>query len=67
MEISNYHLVTESSEEIKLKMENNVYLIPIKLNSILTIDFVLDLGASDVSISPDIFLVLYRAGTIKEK
>jgi len=52
--------------QIKLKFRNGVYLIPVKLNNTLSMDFILDLGASDVSISPDIFLVLYRAGTIEE-
>lgn len=66
MEISNYHSLNEPTEQIKLKYQNGVYLVPTKLNNVLSMDFVLDLGASDVSISPDIFLVLYRAGTIKE-
>lgn len=66
MEISNYHSLNEPEEQIKLKYQNGVYLVPTKLNNVLTIDFVLDLGASDVSISPDIFLVLYRAGTIRD-
>lgn len=66
MEISNYRSLNEPAEQIKLKYQNGVYLVPTKLNNILTMDFVLDLGASDVSLSPDIFLVLYRAGTIKD-
>lgn len=66
METSYYRSFNEPTDQIKLKFQNGVYLIPIKLNNALSIDFVLDLGASDVSISPDIFLVLYRAGTIQE-
>jgi aspartyl protease family protein len=66
LEISNYHSVNEATEQIKLKLQNSIYLVPVKLNNTITIDFVLDLGASDVSVSPDIFLVLYRAGTIEE-
>lgn len=66
MEISNYHSLSDDVEQIKLKYQNGVYLVPTKLNNVLTMDFVLDLGASDLSISPDIFLVLYRAGTINE-
>lgn len=65
-EISNYRSIIEPIEQVKMKLENGVFYLPVKLNNILTIDFILDLGASDVSISPDIFLVLYRAGTIKE-
>jgi aspartyl protease family protein len=66
MEIRNYHMIEDESEAIKLKYQNGVYVIPVKLNNIVTMDFVLDLGASDVSISPDVFLVLYRGGTIQE-
>jgi len=64
--IINYYPVNEPTDQIKLKAENGVYLIPIKLNNTITIDFVIDLGASDVSISPDIFWVLERAGKIQE-
>ena len=66
MEMSNYRSLDEKMEQIKLKFQNGVYLVPIKLNNTISMDFVLDLGASNVSISPDIFLVLYRAGTIQE-
>ena len=66
LEFSNYHNYVEPTEQIKLTFQNGVYKVPVKLNNTLTMDFVLDLGASDVSISPDIFLVLYRAGTIQE-
>ena len=53
-------------KSIDLIFKNGVYSLPVKLNNILSLDFVLDLGASDVSISPDVFLVLYKSGTIKE-
>jgi aspartyl protease family protein len=66
LEISKYRYHNETTEQIKLKFQNGVYLVPIKLNNTLSMDFILDLGAADVSISPDIFLVLYRAGTIQE-
>lgn len=67
-ELSNlsYKLINDEDGQIKLKFQNGVYLVPVKLNNTLSLDFVLDLGASDMSISPDIFLVLYRAGTIEE-
>lgn len=65
LNIRNYNLISDN-EKINLKFQNGVYLVPVKLNNTLSIDFVLDLGASDVLISPDIFLVLYKAGTIHE-
>jgi aspartyl protease family protein len=49
---------------IQLKEEGGVYKVPVNLNGVMTLDFILDLGASDVSISPDVFLVLVKSGTI---
>ncbi len=49
-----------------LTFENGVYKLPVNLNGVMTLNFTLDLGASDISLSPDVFLVLYRAGTINE-
>jgi len=61
-----YLLIKDDENRIDLKFKNGVYSLPVKINNILSIDFILDPGASDVSISPDIFLVLYKAGTIQE-
>lgn len=54
------------NKEIKLKEINGIYSLPVKLNDNLTIDFILDLGASDVSISQDVFSVLVKAGSIEQ-
>jgi hypothetical protein len=61
-----YKLINSLATEIKLNFEDGIYKVPVKLNDKLEMDFVLDLGAADVSISPDVFLVLYKTGTIKE-
>ena len=53
-------------KEISLIFENNIYKLPVKLNNNLTLDFILDLGASDVSISQDVFSVLVKTGSITE-
>jgi len=53
-------------KEIKLKEVNGIYRLPVKLNNNLTLDFVLDLGATDVSISQDVFSVLVKAGSIDQ-
>jgi len=63
---NNYKSFVEQKKKIKLKEVNGVYTLPVTLNNALTLDFVLDLGASDVSISPDVYTVLYRAGKIDE-
>ena len=66
LEITKYEMLNETDNQIKLIFENGIYLVPVKLNNTLSMNFILDPGAADVSISPDIFLVLYRAGTIDD-
>ena len=51
---------------INLQNVGNVYLLKAKLNGILeNQEFVFDTGASDLTITPDVFSILYKAGTIK--
>jgi aspartyl protease family protein len=61
-----YTSFEEQKKVIKLKEVNGIYKLPVNINNTLTLDFVLDLGASDVSLSPDIFSVLYKAGKVDE-
>jgi aspartyl protease family protein len=61
-----YMTQTSFEKRIKMKHENGIYKLPVQLNGVLTIDFIFDSGASDVTISPDVFLTLYRSGTITE-
>jgi clan AA aspartic protease (TIGR02281 family) len=48
------------------KTETGVYEIPITLNSVLNIPFVMDTGASEMFLTPDVALTLYRTGTISK-
>ena len=59
-------ITIEPANIIKLKEHEGVYKLPVRINNVITLDFILDLGASDVSLSKDVFLVLYKAGTIDE-
>lgn len=54
------------SERIQLKPAGGVYMLPVQLNDTVTIPFVLDSGAAEVSIPADILSVLRRAGTIND-
>ena len=56
----------ENATEIQLTLINNVYEIPVTINNTVTLNFILDLGASDISLSPDVFLVLVKSGSITE-
>jgi clan AA aspartic protease (TIGR02281 family) len=48
------------------KGAGGLYNIPVTVNGVLKISFILDSGASDVSISPDVALTLMRTGTIEK-
>ena len=52
--------------EIPLIRSGEVYLLPVQINGIITLNFLLDTGASEVSIPADVVSTLYRAGTIRD-
>ena len=54
-----------AAEEIALVKEGGVYKLPVKMNGVLTLHFILDTGAADVQIPADVALTLVRAGTIQ--
>jgi Flp pilus assembly protein TadD len=55
---------SSSAEEISLRNAGGVYTVPVEINGTITLDFVLDSGASDVSIPADVMLTLTRTGTV---
>jgi hypothetical protein len=55
----------DAAEEIALVKEGGVYKLPVKINGVLTLHFILDTGAADVQIPADVALTLFRAGTIQ--
>src|SRR5215813_2725739 len=54
------------AEDIPLIKKGGVYEIPVEINGVITLNFVLDTGASEVNIPADVALTLYRAWTIKD-
>ena len=52
-------------EEISLVKVGGVYALPVEINGVLTLKFVLDSGAAEVNIPADVVLTLMRTGTIK--
>jgi len=56
----------DGSERIKMKRIGKLYEIPIEINSVLKTNFLLDTGASDVFLSPEIIITLKRSGTLSE-
>src|ERR1700682_100004 len=57
---------TAYSESVKLKQLGGVYMLPVHINDTVTVPFVLDSGAAEVSIPTDVFSVLRRSETISQ-
>ena len=55
-----------SAVEIPLKKQRGVYTLPVRINSLVTLNFVLDSGAAEVCVPADVVITLLRAGSIKE-
>jgi clan AA aspartic protease (TIGR02281 family) len=53
--------------EVPMVSSGGTYGVPVLINKAITLDFVLDSGASDVSIPSDVFGTLVRAGTISKE
>lgn len=56
-----------AANEVKIALSGGVYEVPVYINDVLKINFILDSGAADVSIAPDVALTLLRTGTIEAK
>lgn len=56
-----------SAETYQLKRKGGVLIVPVQVNSAITLDFMIDSGASDVVIPLDVFSTLSRTGTITSK
>lgn len=59
---------TENSpiRSIVMQTEGGTYAVPVQINGTITLNFLLDSGASDVSIPFDVFSTLIRSGTINK-
>ena len=50
---------------IPMKRQGGVYAVPVLINNAITLDFLVDSGAADVTIPEDVVSTLIRTGTIK--
>ena len=53
-------------ESIRIQRQGGTYLVPVRINDAITLDFLLDTGASEVTIPADVFLTLLRTHTVGE-
>lgn len=55
-----------SESVVMLKSDGGGFTVPVTINGALTLDFIVDSGASDVTIPADVILTLMRTGTIRQ-
>ena len=55
------------ADSIDLKQEGGTFVIPVLINDKITLDFMIDSGAADVSIPADVFSTLTRTGTVSPR
>jgi predicted aspartyl protease len=51
--------------EVQLNLDGGVLTVPVEINGAITLDFVIDSGASDVNIPADVVSTLIRTRTIR--
>ncbi len=56
----------KSASEVPLQSEGGVLVVPVSINNAITLKFVIDSGAADVSIPADVVSTLVRTGTIRD-
>jgi formylglycine-generating enzyme required for sulfatase activity len=59
-------MVPARSVEIPLEKKGGVYVLPVRINGVLTLNFIVDSGAAEVCIPADVVLTLVRSGTIAD-
>jgi predicted aspartyl protease len=58
--------IPSARTEIPIVKQNGVYILPVKINGAIILNFVLDSGASEVTVPADVVSTLLRTGTIAE-
>jgi clan AA aspartic protease (TIGR02281 family) len=53
-----------TGNRIAMKKSRGTFVVPVHINDAISLDFVVDSGAADVSVPVDVFSTLVRAGTI---
>jgi len=52
---------------IPLEGDHGTFTVPVLINRAITLNFVVDSGASDVSVPADVVMTLVRTGTLREE
>jgi predicted aspartyl protease len=62
---SNYRRCGETTS-VPMQLEGGTYVVPVLINDAITLNFLVDSGAADVSIPADVVMTLMRTGTLTE-
>jgi predicted aspartyl protease len=57
---------SSASLAVPMQIEGGIYVVPVLINNAITLDFVVDSGATDVTIPTDVVMTLMRTGTLKK-
>jgi clan AA aspartic protease (TIGR02281 family) len=57
---------SSSGEEVLLKENRGIFVVPVEINGAMTLDFAVDSGASTVTIPTNVYNTLVRTGTIND-
>jgi clan AA aspartic protease (TIGR02281 family) len=57
---------SSSGEEVLLKENRGIFVVPVEINGAITLDFAVDSGASTVTIPTNVYNTLVRTGTIND-
>jgi predicted aspartyl protease len=49
-----------------MQIQGGIYVVPVLINDAITLDFIVDSGAADVSIPADVVMTLMRTGTLRD-
>jgi clan AA aspartic protease (TIGR02281 family) len=55
---------TSATLDVVMKRKDGNLWVPAQINKVVTIDFVIDSGASDITLPRDVYLTLIRSGTL---
>jgi hypothetical protein len=57
---------SSASIAIPMHIDGGTYVVPVLINDAITLEFVVDSGAADVSIPADVVMTLMRTGTLRK-
>ncbi len=55
-----------SATQVQMNLDGGVYVVPVRFNEAITLNAVVDSGATDVSVPADVVMTLVRTGTITD-